>query len=297
MIIAPYKSQYYDINYYYERFGSIVIPRGTEIYLYITDLAVPGVEPYRYSISNRMNVYDYKNRDFVRISDKTNYPSINLFHIDKQKTITSLLHRVYMMTFCYFHGCENYEVNHIDGNKFNCTPINLEWSTHRENMNHAFEYLTNADRKLSDNDIIELIKMYNDNCTIKQIADRFNISAGYVCDIVKGKRSSIRMDVIKASNPITREKVQPKVSEEVLKEIICKYNDGAEYFELAQEYGVDRSGLTKMIKRYAKNHPGKVVLRELKKFTPELAELACKFFEDNIGMDISSLYILYVLMK
>ena len=292
MIIAPYKSRYYDINYYYERFGNITIPRGSEIYLYITDIAVPGVEPFRYSISNRMNVYDYKNQVFVRISANTNYPTINLFHTDKQKTITSLLHRVYMMTFCYFYGCEKYEVNHIDGNKFNCTPINLEWSTHRENMNHAFEYIMNADRKLSEKDIIELIKMYNDNCTIRSIADRFDISTGYVCDIVKGKRSSIRMDSIKSIHPVTREKVQPKISEEILQEIVGRYNNGEEYFELASEYGVDRSYLTKMIKRYAKDHPNEVILRKLKKFTPELAELACKFFEDNKGLNISSLYTL-----
>lgn len=291
-MIAPYKSRYYELTYFYERFGNYMVHPGSEIYLYIMDYAVPGIEPYRYSISNKMNVFDYKKQEFVRISDKTLYPTVNLYNISKKSIVTSLLHRIYMLVFCYFPGCENYEVNHIDGNKSNCTPSNLEWMTHKENMNHAFEYIMVNGRKMTDQDIIELINMYNSDEKIRDIADRFKISTGYVMDIVKGKRSSNRLTIIKQSNPVTRKAITPKISESDMKDIIEKYNNGKEYFELANEYGVDRSSLTKAIKRYAKNNPGKVALRPLKTFTPEMAEKACQFFQDNLDLDNSSLYTL-----
>lgn len=285
---APYKSKYYEKTQFYERYGNIFIRTGLEIYFYIIDRTIPGIEPYRYSISNKLNVFDYKLNNFVRISNLTAYPSINLYNSKKRKTITSSLHRVYMMTFCYFPGCENYEVNHIDGNKYNCHPSNLEWTTHAENMDHATKYILS--RKLSDEDIIEIIDMYNDNNTIKNIAEKFNISTGYVCDIVRGTLSTMpNIKSIIEKHPVTRNKFEPKLNTDLLKIIADRYNNGEEYFELAEEYKLDRSYLTKQIKLYAKSHP-EIVIRPLKKFTKETVEDICEIFQNNSNLDSMSLY-------
>ena len=284
---APYNSKYYEINQFYERYGNFIIPTGTEFYLYIIEQCVPGIEPYRYSISNKLNVFDYKLNTFVRISNLTLYPSINLYNMKKGKIITSSLHRVYMMTFCYFPGCENYEVNHIDGNKSNNHPSNLEWMTHEENMNHASEYLT--PKKLLDEDIVNIIDMYNNNETFKTISNKFNISQGYVNDIVKGRIGSRKMIKILNEHPITRDKPTIKISDKLIEEAANRYNNGEEYFELAEEYGVDRSHLTKCIKRYAEEHP-EIIIRPLKKFTKEIVNEICKIFDNYSYMDSTSLY-------
>lgn len=282
--MIPYKSDYYEYYPSCERFGNFIIPNGKEMFIYINDTTMKGVEPCRYAVSNLVRVYDYKKQEFVKISYATLYPSVNLYNYIKDRIVTNSLHRVYMIAFCYFPGCEAYEVNHIDGNKLNFHPSNLEWVTHRENMEHASEYLMQEKRKLSDDDIIEIISLYNNGNSMKSIAEKFNVSPSYISDILSNKIGSKRMNKLITNNPITRES-SIKLTPDKIKEIAQRYNNGEEYYKLASEYDVDRSSLTKAIKRYAKSHPGEVELRALKKFTPEMAKDACSFFEKNINMN------------
>ena len=287
-----YASAYCEITDVYERYGNYTVQPGEELFLYITDQAVPGIENKRYAISNKLRVYDYHAFNFVNITF-SNYLTVSLYVDSKCKSITFPLHRLYMLVFCYFPGCENYEVNHIDGNKSNDNPTNLEWMTHKENMRHAFDYGL-VKTKLTDEEIAEIIRLYNQNHTIKYIADRFQVSTGYISEIVlgpaKGHRTNTRIEELKVFTPVTREKFVPKLHGDILEEAARRYNNGEEYFELDKEYGMDRSSFTKQIKRYAKTHP-EIILRPLKKFTPELAEQACQIFEQNKHItNISELY-------
>lgn len=54
------------------------------------------------------------------------------------KTRAFLLHRIVADAFVNGKSLENKWVNHIDGNKFNNTPSNLEWCTNSHNLKHAF---------------------------------------------------------------------------------------------------------------------------------------------------------------
>lgn len=288
-----YTSKYCDITGMYERYGNIIVNPGEEIFLYITDQAIPGIEPNRYSISNKLRVYDYKEAKYIEYK-YNKYICIDLYNIAKHRKIRYLLHRVYMLVFCYEPGCEKLEVNHIDGNKYNYHPTNLEWMTHAENINHAFENNL-VHQKLTDMDTIGIITEYNMGKTIKEIANSYGVSTGYISDIVRGEcrkgtnRQLTRKNAIQQFVPVTREKFIPKLSGEILDEAARRYSAGEEYFELAKEYGIDRSSFTKQIKRYAKTHP-EITLRPLKKLTPEMADKACQLFEMNKGMNPSKLY-------
>ena len=286
-----YESKYCEITGIYERYGNTIVNPGDEIFLYVPETILPFIEHNRYSISNKLRVYDYKENKFCQTVDRS-YKMVYLFDRIKEKQIEYPLHRLYMLVFCYIDGCEVLEVNHIDGNKLNNHPINLEWMTHQENMNHAFENNL-INQKLSDMDTIGVITEYNMGIPVRTIAKNFGVSSGYISEIVRSNsgshRSLTRRESIKRFVPVTREKFTPKLTDSLLKEAAERYSNGEEYYLLAKEYGVDRSSFTKQIKRYAKLHP-EIQLRPLKKLTPEMAEKACLIFQENRDMPASKLY-------
>lgn len=68
--------------------------------------------------------------------DSKQYLKITLIDVNGIKYCRKI-HRLVMMSFYYFPGCENYEVNHKDGNHENNNLYNLEWVTPSENRLHS----------------------------------------------------------------------------------------------------------------------------------------------------------------
>ena len=98
-----------------------------------------------------------------------------------QRQVTKRLHRYMMESFCYFDGCENYEVNHIDGNKLNNDLSNLEWCTHSENTIHAINnglktvFGNQVEVVLTDKDVENIINLRNLGYGPVEIKDILNI--------------------------------------------------------------------------------------------------------------------------
>lgn len=94
-----------------------------------------------YSVSNlgrvkreRPGKGTYAGRMLGQNADTYGYPSVSL-------TRNSVLYRVnvHLLVSRAFIGPkpDGYEVNHMDGNKWNTRASNLEYRTHQENMDHA----------------------------------------------------------------------------------------------------------------------------------------------------------------
>lgn len=97
---------------------------------------------------------------------KNNYYRVRLITYDG-KVENKGLHRIIMITFNYINGCENLQVNHIDGNKHNNKLSNLEWVTCKDNIRHAYTHgltyqigNTHTESTISDNIIYDILDSY-----------------------------------------------------------------------------------------------------------------------------------------
>ncbi len=118
---------------------------------------------------------------------------------DSRKTIA--LHRLVASTFLPPDASTRLEVNHIDGDKLNNCPQNLEWVTRSENMRHAYRlglkrqttHSRNAgeahgNSKLIANQVRELRALHKAGISRCRLARAYGLSHNTVCGILTRKR-------------------------------------------------------------------------------------------------------------
>lgn len=132
------------------------------------------------------------------LSQSTNnggYKCVNLCKDGVQQG--SFVHRLVAQAF--IKNCEDAtQVNHINGNKQDNRPENLEWCSPTENMIHAWKTgLQSGIRKKNDIRSVK-IAQYDKEMNIVKVfpsireAGRNGFSAGKICECCKGKRKSYR---------------------------------------------------------------------------------------------------------
>lgn len=83
-------------------------------------------------------------------------------------------------------------VNHIDGNKSNCSGSNLEWCTHKQNTQHAHRAglmhpaRGEARSKLTEQQVRAVRAALNDREPMRKVALRFGVSLGAIAGIKRG---------------------------------------------------------------------------------------------------------------
>ena len=78
-----------------------------------------------------------KENGFVAVNLNKGYCQVSL-STNKDSSKGYFIHRMLMIEFCPIPNFKLYEVNHKDGNKLNNCIWNLEWSTHDDNIHHAY---------------------------------------------------------------------------------------------------------------------------------------------------------------
>lgn len=123
--------------------------------------------------------------------DKAGYMVVNVSRYSKGKRYKRTL-RAHRIVFQKFNGelMRNKVVNHIDGNKANNKPDNLELILPEENTSHALEILGHSPIRntvISMEIAMEIRQLRREGWKYEALVEKFDISKGHVSDIVNNK--------------------------------------------------------------------------------------------------------------
>jgi hypothetical protein len=143
-------------------------------------------------VDNRKGVYLKKGSDLKQTPSSKGYLNVGLHFDGKIKRYR--VHKLVAMVFIP-NPEEKPFVNHIDGNKENNCVSNLEWCTHKENVQHSFETSLNPTKgegnihaKLTEHDVVEIRKLYKTGeYTHRQLAQMFNVNHSSIGTLLRGK--------------------------------------------------------------------------------------------------------------
>lgn len=106
-----------------------------EQWLPIDERVLPNIQPW-YVVSNYGRVFNFNEGRLLHPSEATHHLYCHLRSFEDGKSIDNhrTIQRVIMITFNYFPGCENYEVDHIDECSYNNQLFNMQWLTREQNI-------------------------------------------------------------------------------------------------------------------------------------------------------------------
>lgn len=145
---------------------------------------------FPYMVSNHGRVMSFRNSKKKRFIMKP-HCSEHYFRVglwDHKNVIhDKLVHR--LVSECFIPNHENKPtVNHKDGDKLNNCVWNLEWATHKENVEHAVKNNLRADvsgeknpmAKLSNRQRLQILLLRKSGLTQQKIADVYGINRSHI---------------------------------------------------------------------------------------------------------------------
>lgn len=144
-----------------------------------------------YSVTSDGQVFSWKHKIFLKPQKQQNgYLTVNLYKDKKVKTIS--IHRIVAEVFCQNPNGKPI-VNHKNLNKQDNRSINLEWCTHRENLQHACDNgirngESNGNSKLTKEQVIDIRSKYQfRKYTYDKLSIEYGVQKNYIARIVNKK--------------------------------------------------------------------------------------------------------------
>ena len=95
---------------------------------------------YHYFATDDGHIYsEHLKRNISEYFDKDGYKKVRLSNGDGSRKVFSV-HRLILEAFEPNPNSDKLQVNHKDGDKTNNALSNLEWTTCKENINHAYNH-------------------------------------------------------------------------------------------------------------------------------------------------------------
>ena len=181
-----------------------------ENWIYVPEIAIHNVVPKLYMVSTYGRCYNCKTGIYYPNGNfKSKRYVYTRFKMNDGTNKLLGLHVVLMRSFNYINGCDNLQVNHLDGIKYHNWIWNLEWCTVSRNIQHAYD--------------IGLHAKGEDNSTSKATNSQIEL----ICNLIaKGYRTK---DIISELQSIMPE-LNIKIIVDAIKEgkywnhISCKYD-------------------------------------------------------------------------
>ena len=98
------------------------------------------IENPRYQINEYGEIWDNEKLRYVKVSKtqhKNSYSFVNIYNYETGKRKLYYVHHLVMKYFGSHKPGDNYEIDHLDGDKSNNYVYNLDWVTHKENKLRA----------------------------------------------------------------------------------------------------------------------------------------------------------------
>ena len=137
-----------------------------------------------YAITEDGQIWSYRRNKYLKQQQARNYLSIELHKDNNRKNY--FIHRLVAET--YIPNPHNLpEVNHIDENKYNNCVDNLEWVSHKDNMNHGTQKERASTKCKKRIRCIETDTVYN---STKEAAEALDIKAPNITACLKGRQKT-----------------------------------------------------------------------------------------------------------
>lgn len=250
-----------------------------ECYTEISNVAIPNIAPGQY-INGKGIIYNSASKRFIHPSLNDGKYMYTHVYLNDGSKLQIGVHRLLMLVFFHIPGCENLQVNHKDLNKQNNSLSNLEWTTPKENIDHALRNgvlpygESHGMSKLTEDQVNKICSKLSKGLyrgIFSELAKEFNVDINTIYDISKG-RSWTR--VSKNYDINYDEKLFLETPDEIIDSIsreLSKNRYRGQLVELANKYGVNKS----VVYDIAHGNTGKEISSQYNinyQWTPNLTE-------------------------